>query len=79
MKSFWELLSVLLLFAVIIFGLFALSSEPMIGVIILVGGGFSVYGLRKLARYDVYKKKMYDLTKESVELQKKNLNNTDED
>lgn len=77
MKTLLELLSI---FSIVIFGVRGLPmlfNNALKGTIILAIGFALSYTFKKLSKHESYKKKMYDLMKESVELQKKNLNSSD--
>lgn len=79
MKTLLELLSIFSLVILGVQGLSMLFNDVIKGIIILSIGFILSYTFKKLSKHESYKKKMYNLMKESVELQKKNLNNSDED
>ncbi len=78
-KTLLELLSI---FSLVIFGVQGLSmlfTDVIKGVIILAISFILSYTFKKLSKHESYKKKMYDLMRESVELQKKNMNEGEDD
>lgn len=77
MKTLLELLSILSLVIFGVRGLPMLFNDFIKGIVIIVIGVILSCTFKKLSKHESYKKKMYDLMKESVELQKKNLNSSD--
>ncbi len=55
-------------------GLQSLFNNAMRGVLLICVGFILWYIIKKISRHETYRKKMYDLMKESVELQKNNSN-----
>ncbi|MDD5935551.1 MAG: hypothetical protein PUC65_08350 [Clostridiales bacterium] len=82
MRNALELLSIIVLVICGSIGLSTIVNNLIYGVIILCCGSLIFFVLRKLSRYESYKKRTYDLMKEQLEIQKQLLNqksNTGED
>ncbi|MDD5935077.1 MAG: hypothetical protein PUC65_05830 [Clostridiales bacterium] len=70
MRNVLELLSIIILVTFGSIGLSSMFNNPVYGVVVLCVGSLISFILRKLSRYESYKKRTYDLMKEQLEIQK---------